>query len=356
MAPFVGGKGMQRLAMVAVLAVLSVSARADAVIGSWNIEHLGWNNGKRVDLIARVADHFDLLAVQELMDPAALGRLEHALEAASGEPWSAMASHALGRGRYREHYGFLWREAEVEYLDGAVVFLDPGDVFAREPYSARFRDRQSGEAFVAASVHVVYGESVDDRLPEIAALADYWQWLAEAHPDTPRLLMGDFNLPADHAAWAPLRALGAVPALADQATTLSDADGRYASRYDNIWYRPDRLSPADLGMVRFPALVGLDHARARDRVSDHAPVYLALHGGRLASPARGDAAVMAARCVDLNASAPAELEGLPHVGPARAAAIVAGRPWHDAAELTRIRGIAGARLAEIRGSGRLCDS
>ncbi|RTR05217.1 endonuclease/exonuclease/phosphatase family protein [Halomonas nitroreducens] len=347
---------MPRLVMAAVLVVLSLSARADAVVGSWNIEHLGWNNGKRVDLVARVADRFDLLAVQELMDPAALGQLEQALEAASGEPWSAMASHALGRGRYREHYGFLWREAEVEYLDGAVVFLDHGDVFAREPYSARFRDRESGEAFVAASVHVVYGDGTDDRLPEIAALADYWRWLAEAHPDTPRLLMGDFNLPPDHPAWAPLRALGAVPAITDQATTLSEADGRYASRYDNIWYRPDRLSPADLGVVRYPALVGLGHHRARKRVSDHAPVYLALHGGRLASLAgQDDAAVMAGHCIDLNASSPAALQGLPHVGPARAAAIVAGRPWHDATELTRIRGIAEARLDEIRGSGRLCD-
>ena len=127
-------------------------------------------------------------------------------------------------------------------------------------------------------------------------------------------------------------------------------------RADFNYDLPDRLSPADLGVIRFPALVGLDHAQARDRVSDHAPVYLALHGGRLASLASGDAvAVMAARCVDLNDSSPAELEGLPHVGPARAAAIVAGRPWHDAAELTRIRGIAGARLAEIRDSGRLCE-
>ncbi|MFC4974745.1 endonuclease/exonuclease/phosphatase family protein [Halomonas beimenensis] len=348
---------MQRLVMSAFFAVLPVLAEADAVVGSWNVEHLGWNNGKRLDLVAHVANHFDLLAVQELMAPAALARLEAALETASGEAWSSLASHALGRTSYQEHYGFLWREAEIDYLDGAVVFLDHGDVFAREPFSARFRDRGTGEAFVAASVHVTYGDGVDDRLPEIAALADYWRWLDEAHPGTPRLLMGDFNLPPDHAAWAPLRALGAVPAITDQATTLSTADGAYASRYDNIWYRPDRLSPASLGVVRYPALVGLDHGQARDRVSDHAPVYLALHGGELARLTRdgeGLATALAAGCVDLNGGSVADLETLPHIGPARAAAIVAGRPWGDSGELTRLDGIAAGRLAEIRASGRLC--
>lgn len=348
---------MQRLFIAAGLAVLPSLAEAGAVVGSWNVEHLGWDNGKRLDLVAHVANHFDLLAVQELMAPAALSRLEAELEAASGEAWASLASHALGRSRYREHYGFLWRESEIDYLDGAVVFIDHGDTFAREPYSARFRDRDSGEAFVAASVHVTYGDGLADRLPEIEALADYWRWLDEAHPDTPRLLMGDFNLAPDHSAWAPLRALGAVPAITGQATTLSTSNGAYASRYDNIWYRPDRLSPAELGVVRYPALTGLDHDDARDRVSDHAPVYLALHGGELTRrPLDGVAGqVLAAGCVDLNRGSPGELEALPHIGPARAAAIVAGRPWAGSEELARLDGIAAGRLADIRDSGRLCQ-
>lgn len=348
---------MQRLVMASFLAALPAIVEADAVIGSWNVEHLGWNNGKRLDLVAHVANHFDLLSVQELMAPEALARLEAELEAASGEAWSSLASHALGRSSYREHYGFLWRESEVDYLDGAVVFLDHGDVFAREPFSARFRDRETDTPFVATSVHVTYGEGVDDRLPEIRALADYWQWLDEAHPDTPRLLMGDFNLPPNHAAWAPLRALGAAPAITEQATTLSASNGDYASRYDNIWYRPDRISPAEFGVVRYPSLVGLAHDDARDRVSDHAPVYLTLHGGRLERLSLAGEAMttaLAAPCVDLNASSPNELETLPHIGPARAADIVAGRPWRHSGELTRLDGIAAGRLAEIRDSGRLC--
>ncbi|SHE75553.1 hypothetical protein SAMN02745148_01055 [Modicisalibacter ilicicola DSM 19980] len=90
-----------RLRLLAVLVAMApLFAKADVLIGSWNIRHLGWNNGKDFALVAHVANHTDLLAVQELMNPAALRRLELSLEKASGESWSSMASHELGRSSY----------------------------------------------------------------------------------------------------------------------------------------------------------------------------------------------------------------------------------------------------------------
>ncbi|SHE75586.1 Endonuclease/Exonuclease/phosphatase family protein [Modicisalibacter ilicicola DSM 19980] len=168
----------------------------------------------------------------------------------------------------------------MEYASGAVVFLDPEELFAREPYSARFRDVDTGQEFATATVHIVFGDGVSDRLPEIDALADYWQWLGDVYPDSPRLLMGDFNLSPDHPSWEALRRLGAEPAITDGRTTLGTTAG-YASLYDNIWYEADSLSPSDQGILKFPALLPLDHVTARERVSDHAPVYIGLNGGRL---------------------------------------------------------------------------
>jgi len=40
------------------------------------------------------------------MNEGALERLEVEIEEASGEEWTSMASHALGRSTYREHYAF----------------------------------------------------------------------------------------------------------------------------------------------------------------------------------------------------------------------------------------------------------
>src|SRR5690554_3743562 len=220
--------------VVVWLVMMPLVAKADILIGSWNIQNLGWNNDKRYDKVAHVVGHFDFLAIQELMNEVALERLEQEVEAATGESWSSMASHALGRSTYREHYAFLWRDSAVEYDSGAVVYFADRDAFAREPFSAKFRCRRSGLSFAAATVHITYGSSIGERLPEIEALADYWLWLEEVYPDSPRLLLGDFNLRPEHQGWEPLLSLGAVPAITTGATTLGLADGRYANLYDNF--------------------------------------------------------------------------------------------------------------------------
>jgi len=352
------------VSLLVLLTFTPLTALGDVVLGSWNIQNLGWDNNKRYDKVAHVTNHFDFLAIQELMNKEALDRLEQEVEALSGESWSSMASHALGRSSYREHYAFLWRDSAVEYVEGAVVYIDSADVFAREPYSAKFRSRRSGQAFAVGNVHIVYGSRVGDRLPEIAALVSYWDWLKEVYPGVPRLLMGDFNLAPRHQAWEPFRAPGAIPAITAGATTLSPTDGRYANLYDNIWKIEGKLPVSERGILAFPALFGIDHVRARDLVSDHAPVYIALGSAGLSlQPFQSvtlDSSVASANassfCIDLNTSNAESLQELPHIGPARAEAIIQGRPWTGAEQLKQISGIGGGRLSDILDSGLLCGN
>ena len=347
----------------AVLALSPTLAPADMILGSWNVRQLGWDNGKEVEKVAHVAQSMDLIALQELMDESALEELVALLEATTGEAWGAMASHSLGEGeRYREHYGFVWRLSEVEYAEGAVVFLDHDDVFAREPYSAMFRDRETGQELALANLHVIYGDSVSERAREVEALADYWGWLEEVYPDTPRVLAGDFNLEPDHEAWGPLRAAGASPALSRVATTLAHETGVYRHLYDNFWLNPNELSISDTGVIPFPTLLGMNHEEARSRVSDHAPIFLATDGAEIqlyawpgtdATPTQ-DVAPSDLSCIDLNESPEGALEGLPHIGPARAELVAEGRPWGSVAALKDIDGLGPARVADIRESGLLC--
>src|SRR5690625_3883969 len=172
------------------LLCLSFSALAELRVAAWNIQHFGWGKKKDFEAVATVVERFDLVAVVELMRPEALADLERRLEQRTGEAWSSLASDAIGRDSYKEHYGFIWRESAVSYVDGAVVFIDIDDSFAREPFSARFQDRESGQIFALAAVHVFYGKAVRDRVPELRALAEYWDWLAEIYPGTPRILAG----------------------------------------------------------------------------------------------------------------------------------------------------------------------
>lgn len=347
-----------RLFFIALLAMLPMIAKSDIIIGSWNIQHLGWDNDKRYDKVAHVAQHFDIVAIQELMNEDALEQLTTEVESISGEKWSSMASHAMGRSTYREHYGFLWRDDAVSYDSGAVVYIDSRDVFAREPFSAQFRSERTGQQFALANVHITYGSSVGDRLPEIEALASYWQWLKEVYPDAPRLLAGDFNLSPSHDGWAPLRALGAIPAITDGATTLGMSEGIWSNLYDNFWETPGQLSITDRGIVRFPEMFESDHVTARSIISDHAPVWLALGNAELQLTMFDESAYEASNdavyCIDLNDATVEQLGELPNVGPARAEQIINRRPWSSVRELSRVSGLGTTSVRNIEESGLVC--
>jgi len=110
--------------------------------------------------------------------------------------------------------------------------------------------------------------------------------------------------------------------------------------------------------LRFPDLLSLSHQEARDRISDHAPVYVGLSGATL-QPVHVASGKLMPRtstpdCIDLNASRVSLLDELPHIGPARAEDIVEARPWASTDHLTRINGLGTAKVHEIQVSNLLC--
>lgn len=247
--------------------------QANVRIASWNIERLGHGRNKDFLALAEIAGRFDFLAVQEAMNREGIANFNSALQEHTGESWSKIHSHLLGDGRYREKYLFIWRDSAIEYVDGAAVYLKDRESFVREPFSARFRCKDTSTVFVAGTIHVRYGNSIRDRTGEIRALTDYWRFLEDTY-DGEILLMGDFNLPPGHNAWSGLRRL-ARPVITEGASTVSSIDGRYANLYDNIWLsRNSRLNIVSAGVLKFPEILGIDHEQARRHVSDHAPVYI----------------------------------------------------------------------------------
>ena len=272
------------IAIVFILFAGTATAQGLA-IASWNIERLGHGSSKNYEALGVVGASFDFIAVQEAMTDEGMVLFHEALENVTGEAWAMMYSHPIGRGSYKEQYGFIWHESTVAYESGAVVYLDRQDLYAREPYSARFVDRTTGDLFVAATVHILYGDGVSDRTPEINELGAYWGWLRQTYDNTPVLLMGDFNLAPTHPAWGALLDRGAIPVITRGATTLSSIDGRYANLYDNIWVARDtRLNIQSAGILRFPDMLGWTHEQGRDHVSDHAPVYVLTHQAQLSGP------------------------------------------------------------------------
>lgn len=261
--------------LLAAASLLAAPASADIFVGSWNVKRLGHKNGQDIAEMARIASAFDVIALQEVMTAEGLARLEVEIEAHTGANWESMASHAIGRGSYKEHYAFLWNPEKVSWIDGAVVYIDDRDAFAREPFSMRF-ESHDGYQFVLANTHLIWGDSKREREREAHALAQYHSWLADSFPDTPIYIAGDFNLPPSNRAWDALRER-AAPLITKGATTLSPKGRRSANLYDNFWGPLDHSGAVmDAGIFQFPAEIGMSHKEARERVSDHAPVWALL--------------------------------------------------------------------------------
>ena len=278
---------MRAIAMAAMLLVSlllagqACAAPASVRIGTWNLERLGDGDKKDYASIAAVAAHVDLLAIQEVMTAQGLDNLKAALERQTHETWSVQASSPVGTAHYKEMYAMVYRNSAVEYVEGAASYLDRKNVFAREPFSARFRAKAGGEEFALGTVHVLYGKSAKDRAPELAELANYWTWLEEIYPGVPVILVGDFNMNEANPAFDALRA-HAVPLVTAGASTLSAKDGAFANLYDNVWVSPkDRPGVTAVGVVNYPLMLHLSHAQARATVSDHAPVFVQLGQARL---------------------------------------------------------------------------
>lgn len=267
------------LSLCTLLAVApaAVAAASDTtILASWNIRNLGWDNGKDYEALGVIGSHFDFISVQEVMSETGILAFRDALELETGTSWEHLCSDHIGRGSYREMYCFVWRDQKIEWVDGAIVYLDDRDVFAREPFSARFQTR-SGFAFVATSVHSIYGANVSAREEEASALRAYRDWLSDTFSPTPIFLMGDFNLAPTNPAWQPLGEV-MLPLIRDGATTISTIDGRFANLYDNIWIEADQDLPISrYGRLEFPhQVLNISHSQARESVSDHIPVWVEL--------------------------------------------------------------------------------
>jgi DNA uptake protein ComE-like DNA-binding protein len=62
-------------------------------------------------------------------------------------------------------------------------------------------------------------------------------------------------------------------------------------------------------------------------------------------------------CININTASPKELERIIHIGPDRSAQTIKlrkERPFRTVDELTRVKGIAAARLADIKKQGLAC--
>ena len=293
----------------AVRAGVPAKGPSNLLIGSWNLRAFGdltakWNAGPKdspkrdwrsVLLIAEIIKHFDVFAIQEIRrSTVALRFLMERL----GPTWRVITSDVTeGDAGNDERLAYVYDAKRVQPsgLVGELV-LPPavhGDgprQFARTPYAAGFV--RNGADFILTTVHVLWGGSPAERIPELTAFASWMRDWATRPRDWNRnlLVLGDFNVDRlDNPLFRAFVSTGLWPPkeLNEVRRTVFDtgADRHY---YDQIaWFsdptKPDNPSLLEGltytgrgGSVDFVphVLRGLTTAQLSWRVSDHYPLWL----------------------------------------------------------------------------------
>ena len=242
-------------------------------LAAWNIRI--FSDGSRTDdelhHIAKVLTNYDFIAIVELRDEVVLMRTETIL-AGMGRDYDYVISPPVGA-KVRERYAFLFDSQIVHVIEDGEVFPDPNDVFLREPYFATFK---AGEFdFTAIAVHVIWGDTVNQRRREVQELANVYQAVQavdDAEQDV--ILLGDFNRnPDDQSAYGHLLSIRSMRHLFQlpQKSHIKDT-----SLYDNIFFQTHHVTEytGASGIERFDEThFGNDDAAASLAVSDHRPVW-----------------------------------------------------------------------------------
>jgi endonuclease/exonuclease/phosphatase family metal-dependent hydrolase len=283
------------------------------LIATWNIKNFGslttkWEAGPRdtpkreyraLWAIAEIISRFDIIALQEVTgDLRALRTLMKTL----GPQWRfLMTDITLGSAGSGERMAFVFDASRVELSGLAGELVVPPEwlaeigrdafdrQFARTPYAVSFR---AGRATVIlVTLHVLYGRSATERLPELRAIA---RWMADWARRSNRwhhnlMALGDFNIDRhDDALWQAFTSTGlVVPDVLNSVRRSIFADAGNPQRdkyYDQIaWFTSDNRRLIDLelkngGGVDFvPWLyrdLGLTRAQMQYRVSDHYPLWV----------------------------------------------------------------------------------
>jgi endonuclease/exonuclease/phosphatase family metal-dependent hydrolase len=258
----------------------SSPSAGDAVEGpharvvSWNLYNFGRTKDDReIEVAAQTLRDADLVAVQEVVTSPpgaqAVGKLDAALDR-TGFAWDYRLSDPT-TGDGTERYAFLWKPSRLRLIGQAWLESSLADPIDREPYLARFEHRQTGRRLLVASLHAVPTSKNPAR--EIALLDRLHRRYEADHV----LLLGDFNLDEDDAAFDGLRRAGYRAVLNDQPTSLRRTrhpgpNGHLASEYDNIFVESAPLRAARGGVLDFTdRFSSLTEARS---LSDHLPVFV----------------------------------------------------------------------------------
>jgi endonuclease/exonuclease/phosphatase family metal-dependent hydrolase len=262
-------------------------------IASFNIQVFGeskLNDAKAMDVLARLARRFDIVAIQEIRAARqdVVPRFVDLINA-QGHQYDFCIGPRLGRTNSKEQYAYIFDTSSIE-IDRTSIYTvdDPDDLLHREPLVAGFRVRGPPEdqafTFTLINVHTDPDEAAD----EVDALADVYRAVrADGRNEDDIVLLGDLNVSDS--------GLGRLGRLPDMTWVISGVptNTRGTAQYDNILFQQPATTEftGRFGVVDLMREYELTVDEALE-VSDHLPIWAEFslyeggQPGRLASHAK----------------------------------------------------------------------
>lgn len=263
--------------LAAFLFSASAFAQSEVRIATFNIQNFGKTKaGKPAILkyLSEVVREFDIVAVQEVSDVSETvpKKFVEAINS-TGRNYALLLSERTGKQpddkSSQEQYAFYYDTSRIDVLDRGAVFDDSAkDLFQREPYTARFKVKNTALSFAITQIHT----RPESAVAEIKALYTVDQSVATRYQGEPNhITLGDFNGSCSYAKPEQLAALEIhgpsyfwiVPDTAD--TTVSP---NTSCAYDRIVFTNSLKS--SFGKW------GVGNWFTDNKISDHWPVWFTL--------------------------------------------------------------------------------
>ncbi len=251
---------------------LSNNIIASVSVCSWNLMNLGNSKtDKALDFIATTLQNFDIIAIQEVVanDGGAqtVARLVDLMNR-KGKSWDYTISDPTSTTTHKsERYAFIWNKSKVIKMGDAWLEKKYSLEIEREPYMATFK--KEGKEFTIACFHAI----TKSAKPETEI--KYFKFIPSEYPSLNLIFCGDFNCPQTHSVFNPLKAMGFLPALKNQKTTLRDRcinGDCLASEFDNFFFDRKKVKPEKSQAI--PFYRKFNSPKEARAVSDHLPVVL----------------------------------------------------------------------------------
>ncbi len=251
------------------------NSKSDEItVASWNVYNFDSDDYERIDFMAGILRHFDLLALQEINIRKGAKGVSLLADALSrkGTKWDYVVSDRTNSSNPQtsERYAYLWRTDKVKRVGKAALAKALDEGIEREPYIAVF-ENDLGNELVLVNCHLVPTKKNPSKeagqIPKLIRKDPKRNWM----------ILGDFNQDVHTKGIQRIIDEGYECCLPNYPTSLKtkgvpdDNSSHLNEPYDNIYFKSEDMKLLERGTVDFARAFKTN--KEAKKISDHLPVW-----------------------------------------------------------------------------------